>query len=664
LIRLKFAFSANVIDVVNFSVVPAQAMSESPVTTSIATLTDFDLHLWSEGTHVRAYEKLGAHPLVVDGTAGTQFVVWAPDAEAISVIGDFNGWTVGANPMTPVQSSGLWRTFVPNVGDGATYKYAIRSRYNGYSVNKADPFGFYAEMRPSQASKVFDIAGYGWGDADWMANRAAANAINSPIAIYELHLGSWKRSPEEGNRWLTYREVAPLLADYCRQMGYTHVELLPITEHPFDGSWGYQTVGYFAPTSRFGTPHDFMFLVDTLHQAGIGVILDWVPAHFPKDEHGLGYFDGTHLFEHADPRQGEQQDWGTFIFNFGRKEVVNFLISNALFWLDKYHIDGLRVDAVASMLYLDYSRKDGEWTPNRYGGRENLEALEFLRRLNERVYGDYPDTITIAEESTAWPSVSRPLYLGGLGFGYKWDLGWMHDTLEYLKRDPIFRRYHHDQITFRMVYAFNENYLLPLSHDEVVHEKRSLLYRMPGDDWQRFANLRLLFGYQYALPGKKLLFMGGEIAQTAEWNYATSLDWHLLEYEPHQGIQRFVADLNAMYRRQPGLHERDCDPGGFEWIDSHNADASILAFFRRGHKDADDLVVVLNFTPVPREDYLIGVPRRGHWDEILNSDDAKYGGSGVGNGGVEAEPISWHGRPAALMKITVPPLAMVVFRHA
>jgi 1,4-alpha-glucan branching enzyme len=635
------------------------------LTVPTAALTDFDLHLWSEGTHVRAYEKLGAHPMVEDGVRGTQFVVWAPDAEEISVIGDFNGWRVGAQPMRPVHSSGLWRTFVPGVGDGAIYKYAIRSRYNGYRVDKADPFGFAAEMRPSQASKVFDIDGYDWGDQGWMGRRHAANAINAPIAIYELHLGSWKRSPHEDNRWLTYREIAPLLADYCREMGYTHVELLPITEHPFDGSWGYQTVGYFAPTSRFGSPHDFMFLVDTLHQAGLGVLLDWVPAHFPKDEHGLGYFDGTHLFEHADPRQGEQQDWGTFIFNFGRKEVVNFLISNALFWLDKYHIDGLRVDAVASMLYLDYSRKPGEWTPNRYGGRENLEALEFLRRLNERVYGEYPDVLTVAEESTSWPSVSRPLYLGGIGFGYKWDMGWMHDTLHYLQRDPIFRRYHHDQITFRMVYAFNENYVLPLSHDEVVHEKRSLLYRMPGDDWQRFANLRLLYGYQYTMPGKKLLFMGGEFAQTAEWNFETSLDWHLLEYAPHQGIQRFVRDLNAMYRREPGLHERDCDPGGFEWIDAHDADDSILSYFRKGHDDADDLIVVINFTPVPREEYPVGVPRRGRWTEILNSDAEIYGGGNVGNaGGVDAEEVNWHGLPAAMLKITVPPLGMVVFRHA
>jgi 1,4-alpha-glucan branching enzyme len=630
---------------------------------SDAALTDYDLHLWSEGNHFRAYEKLGAHPMEQDGRHGTQFAVWAPDAEEVSIIGDFNGWRTGVNPLWAVHSSGIWRTFIPDVGPGALYKYAIRSRYNDYRVDKADPFGFAAEIRPQTASKVWDLGNYSWNDADWMKNRHRANAMSSPIAIYEVHLGSWRRVPHEGNRWLTYRELAPQLADYCHHMGYTHVEFLPVSEHPFDGSWGYQTVGYFAPTSRFGTPDDFRFLVDTMHQHGIGVILDWVPAHFPRDEHGLAYFDGTHLYEHADPKQGQHQDWGTFIFNFGRKEVVNFLLSNALFWLDKYHIDGLRVDAVASMIYLDYSRQSGEWTPNRYGGRENLEALDFLRRLNERVYGDYPDTFTVAEESTAWPGVSRPVYTGGLGFGYKWDMGWMHDTLRYMGHDAIYRRYHHNELTFRMLYAFNENYMMPLSHDEVVHMKGSLIARMPGDEWQRFANLRLLHGYMYFQPGKKLLFMGGEFGQYAEWNHDTSLDWHLLEHWPHQGVQRWVRDLNTLYRGEPGLHEFDCDPAGFEWVDANDADASVVSFLRKGRDPANDLLVVLNFTPVPRSNYRVGVPRGGHWNEILNSDAPLYGGGGLGNlGGFAAIPMPCHGRPF-LLSITVPPLAMVVFKR-
>jgi 1,4-alpha-glucan branching enzyme len=630
---------------------------------SDAALTEYDLYLWSEGNHFRAYEKLGAHPMEQDGRRGTQFAVWAPDAEEVSVIGDFNGWRTGVNPLWAVHSSGIWRTFIPDIGPGALYKYAIRSRYNDYRVDKADPFGFAAEIRPQTASKVWDLGNYSWSDGDWMKSRHRANAMSSPIAIYEVHLGSWRRVPHEGNRWLTYRELGPQLADYCHHMGYTHVEFLPVSEHPFDGSWGYQTVGYFAPTSRFGTPDDFRFLVDTLHQHGIGVILDWVPAHFPRDEHGLAYFDGTHLYEHADPKQGQHQDWGTFIFNFGRKEVVNFLLSNALFWLDKYHIDGLRVDAVASMIYLDYSRQEGEWTPNRYGGRENLEALDFLRRLNERVYGDYPDTFTVAEESTAWPGVSRPVYTGGLGFGYKWDMGWMHDTLRYMSHDAIYRRYHHNELTFRMLYAFNENYMMPLSHDEVVHMKGSLIARMPGDEWQRFANLRLLHGYMYFQPGKKLLFMGGEFAQYSEWNHDTSLDWHLLEHWPHQGVQRWVRDLNTLYRGEPGLHDFDCDPAGFEWIDANDADASVVSFLRKGRDPANDLLVVFNFTPVPRSNYRVGVPRGGHWNEILNSDAPLYGGGGLGNlGGFAAIPMTCHGRPF-LLSITAPPLAMVVFKR-
>jgi 1,4-alpha-glucan branching enzyme len=635
---------------------------EGTTAVNSAALTEFDVHLWAEGTHYRAYEKLGAHLAQRDGVAGTRFAVWAPNARAVSVIGDFNGWEPGASRMRPVGSSGIWECFVPNVGPGATYKFNILSRYHNYWVEKADPYAFAAEIRPQNASKVCDLSGYAWGDMEWMARRGGAHALGAPISIYEVHLGSWRRLPQEGNRWLTYRELAPLLADYARDLGYTHVELLPVTEHPLDASWGYQTVGYYAPTSRFGTPQDFMYLVNLLHQKGIGVILDWVPAHFPRDEHGLGYFDGTHLYEHADPRRGAHQDWGTFIYNYGRNEISNFLISNALFWLDKYHIDGLRADAVASMLYLDYSRKEGEWTPNAYGGRENLEAIAFLRRLNERVYAEYPNAVTFAEESTAWPMVSRPTYLGGLGFGYKWDMGWMHDTLHYLGLDPVFRKYHHDRITFRMLYAFRENYVLPLSHDEVVHGKRSLLSKMPGDDWQKFANLRLLHGYMYAQPGKKLLFMGGEFGQWREWDHDASLDWHLLELETHKALQRWIRDLNALYRAQPALHELDCDPAGFEWVDANDWEASVLSFLRKGKAREEVLLVVCNFTPVPRHDYHVGVPHAGRWEEILNSDAHAYGGSGQGNyGGVEAEPVPTHGRPY-LLNITVPPLGMVFFR--
>jgi 1,4-alpha-glucan branching enzyme len=629
---------------------------------STAELSDLDVYLWAEGTHVRAYEKLGAHPARRRGVAGTRFAVWAPDAERVSVVGDFNGWRPGADEMHPVDSTGIWEAFLPGVGVGALYKYAITSRYHGYQVEKADPYGFAAETRPQSASKVWDLAGYAWGDADWMARRGKANALDAPISIYEVHLGSWRRVPEEGNRWLSYRELAAQLARHAAEMGYTHVELLPVSEHPLDASWGYQTVGYFAPTSRFGTPQDFMFLVDHLHQHGLGVILDWVPAHFPRDEHGLGYFDGTHLYEHADPRQGEQRDWGTFVFNYGRREISNFLISNALFWLDKYHIDGLRVDAVASMLYLDYSRKEGEWRPNQYGGRENLEAVDFLRRFNERVYAEYPDVMTVAEESTAWPMVSRPVYLGGLGFGYKWDMGWMHDTLDYFSLDPVHRKYHHNRLTFRMLYAFTENYVLPLSHDEVVHGKRSLLSKMPGDDWQKFANLRLLYGYVLAQPGKKLLFMGGEFGQWNEWNHDTSLDWHLLEQDRHRGLQRWVRDLNTLYRGEPALHQLDSDPAGFEWIDCCDTEASVLSLVRKGREPKDRVVVVCNFTPVPRHNYRVGVPIGGYWEEVLNSDAPLYGGSGQGNvGGVTAAPVPCHGRPY-LLNVTVPPLGMVAFR--
>jgi 1,4-alpha-glucan branching enzyme len=627
-----------------------------------SSLTDFDIHLWAEGSHFRIYEKLGAHLAERDGMAGVRFAVWAPDAREVSVIGDFNGWRPGSHPLHPVGSTGVWEGFIPGIQAGALYKYSITSRVNNYRVDKADPCGFATEIRPQTASKVWDLSGHPWRDSEWMKRRARAHALDAPLSIYEVHLGSWRRVPEEGNRWLTYRELAPRLTEYVRHMGFTHVEFLPISEHPFDGSWGYQPVGYFAPTSRFGTPDDFMFLIDTLHQHGIGVILDWVPAHFPRDEHGLGYFDGTHLYEHADPRQREHRDWGTFIFNYGRREVSNFLISNALFWLDKYHVDGLRVDAVASMLYLDYSRKEGEWIPNQYGGRENLEVVAFLRRFNERVYADYPDVLTIAEESTAWPMVSRPTYVGGLGFGLKWDMGWMHDTLAYFSLDPVHRKYHHDKLTFRMLYAFTENYVLPLSHDEVVYGKRSLLSKMPGDDWQKFANLRLLFGCMFTQPGKKLLFMGGEFGQWREWNHDVSLDWDLLDQPLHQGLQRWVRDLNTLYRGEPALHQLDCDPTGFEWIDCNDADQGVLTFLRKGKDPNSPLIIAFNFTPVPRHNYLVGVPRDGLWSELLNSDAPLYGGSGQGNlGSVTATPLPSHGRPYSL-NLTLPPLGVVAFK--
>jgi 1,4-alpha-glucan branching enzyme len=630
---------------------------------STAELTDFDVYLWAEGTHARSYEKLGAHPAGRDGVRGTRFAVWAPNARRVSVIGELNDWRPDRHHLRPVRSSGIWEGFIPGVGPGTLYKYAITSQYGDYRIEKSDPYAFAAETRPRTASKVWDLSGYDWGDQGWLARRGRVQALSAPLSIYEVHLGSWRRVPEEGNRWLGYRELAPLLADYARDMGFTHVELLPISEHPLDVSWGYQTVGYFAPTSRFGTPQDFMYLIDHLHQRGVGVILDWVPAHFPRDPHGLGYFDGTHLYEHDDPRKGEHTDWGTFIFNYGRHEVASFLISNALFWLEKYHVDGLRVDAVASMLYLDYSRKEGEWVPNYYGGREDLEALAFLRRFNETVYGAYPDIVTIAEESTAWPMVSRPTYLGGLGFGLKWDMGWMHDTLAYLSQDPVHRKYHHNQLTFRGLYAFTENYVLPLSHDEVVHGKGSLLARMPGDDWQKFANLRLLFGYQWAQPGKKLLFMGGELGQWREWNHETSLDWHLLEGDLHRGVQRWVRDLNTVYRAEPALHELDCDPAGYEWVDANDSEQSVLSFLRKGREPGEEVLVLCNFTPVPRSNYRVGVSRGGRWEEVLNSDAPLYGGSGQGNlGGVTAAPVPWHGRDYTL-HVTLPPLGMVAFKR-
>jgi 1,4-alpha-glucan branching enzyme len=626
-----------------------------------SALSEFDLYLIGEGTHYRAYEKLGAHLTERDGRRGVHFAVWAPNAKLVSVIGDFNDWNPQANSMRP-SPAGVWEGFVSDIGQGAIYKYHIESRYSDYKVDKADPYGFAAEIRPQTASRVWNLEDYSWHDEPWMASRAKKNGLGSPISIYEVHLGSWRRVPEEGNRWLGYRELAPLLAAYVHDAGFTHIEFLPIMEHPFDGSWGYQTTGYFAPTSRFGTPADFMYLVDYLHQQGIGVILDWVPAHFPKDEAGLGYFDGSHLYEHADPRQGEQPDWNTFVFNYGRNEVQNFLTANALFWLDKYHVDGLRVDAVAAMLYLDYGRREGQWVPNRYGGKENIDAIHLLRALNEHVYAAFPDVTMIAEESTSWPQVSRPAYVGGLGFGLKWNMGWMHDTLNYMSLDPVFRIFHQNEITFSLVYAFAENFVLPFSHDEVVYGKGSMLRKMPGDDWQKFANLRLLYGYMFGHPGKKLLFMSNEFGQWSEWNHDASLEWHLLNEPFHAGLKRWVRDLNTLYRGQPLLHEMDFNPAGFEWVDCTDFQRSIISFLRRGQNPNDQLLFVCNFTPVVRENYRVGVPLDCYWKEILNSDAPLYGGSGQGNfGGLQAAPLPIHGRPFSL-NMTLPPLGIVVFQ--
>ena len=626
-------------------------------------LSDFDLYLMGEGTHYQKYEKMGAHPVVVSGVAGVLFGVWAPNAMRVSVVGDFNQWDGRADPMRHRGASGVWELFVPGLAEGAVYKYEIRPMSGAFPLLKADPYGFRSELRPNTGSIVARLDHHQWNDSGWMDWRARNDWLSSPISIYEIHLGSWRRVMEEGDRWLTYGELADQLIPYLKGMGYTHVELLPVMEHPFDGSWGYQTLGYFAATSRFGKPEDFMAFVDRMHQAGIGVLLDWTPAHFPSDGHGLGEFDGTHLYEHADPRQGRHPDWGTLVFNYGRNEVQNFLISNALFWIDKYHIDGLRVDAVASMLYLDYSRKEGEWIPNEFGGRENLAAIALLKRLNEVVYARHPGVLTVAEESTSWPMVSRPTYLGGLGFSLKWNMGWMNDTLSYFSVDPIYRKYHHNRMTFSMLYAFTENFVLPLSHDEVVHGKASLINKMPGDLWQQFANLRLFFGYLMGHPGKKLMFMGGEFGQRGEWNAHTSLEWHLLEYDTHRGLQSLAADLNAIYRNEPALHQVDFDWHGFEWVDCNDADASTLSFLRRAKDPADFILVVANFTPVQREAYRVGVPEPGFYREIMNSDAAKYGGTNFGNlGGVHAEAIPWNNKPFSIL-LRMPALAALYFKH-
>ena len=622
-------------------------------------LSPFDLHLFNEGTHGHLFDKMGAH--LSHDPEGTYFAVWAPNADAVSVIGEFNGWDKNANGLYPREESGIWEGFIPTVRHGALYKYSVHSKVTRTGVDKADPFATYSEAPPRQASIVWDLA-YDWGDDRWMQNRRSVNHRSGPWSVYEMHLGSWMRVPEEGNRWLSYRELAPRLADYVSRMGFTHVELMPVMEHPLYESWGYQVTGYFAPTSRYGTPQDFMFLVDYLHQNGVGVILDWVPSHFPSDEFGLQNFDGTHLFEHADPRLGVHPDWGSSIFNYGRNEVRGFLLSSALCWLDRYHADGLRVDAVASMLYLDYSRKQGEWIPNKFGGRENLEAVDFLRRFNIEVYKEQPDTQTIAEESTAWPLVSRPTYVGGLGFGMKWDMGWMHDTLYYFEREPVHRKFHHSNLTFRMLYAFGENFMLPLSHDEVVHGKGSLLSKMPGDEWQKFANLRLLYGWMYAQPGKKLLFMGGEFGQGREWDVEQSLDWHLLDYPMHGGLRLWVGDLNRILREEKSLHELDFDPAGFSWIDVTDADHSVVSLIRRSATPGDMLVAVFNFTPVPRYNYQIGIPSAGRWREVLNSDAPLYGGSGQGNlGGVEAVPVSMHGHMHSIT-LMLPPLGALFLK--
>ena len=623
---------------------------------SSRALSENDIYLFREGTHINLADVLGAH--TEGNQEGTRFAVWAPNAKSVSVVGSFNNWQKNLNPLLPA-GGGIWQGSIPGVFPGARYKYHIQSKTGNYEVDKADPFGFFHERPPETASVVWDL-NYSWGDEPWMAKRREANSLEAPISIYEVHLGSWKRIADGSS--LTYRELASQLIPYVKQMGFTHVEFLPVMEHPFFGSWGYQITGYFAPTSRFGTPQDFMRLVDEFHQNDIGVILDWVPAHFPRDEHSLGFFDGAHEYEPADPRRGVHPDWNSFIFDYGRDEVRSFLLSSAMFWLDKYHADGLRVDAVASMLYLDYSRRAGEWLPNRYGGRENLDAIAFLRRLNEDVYRTHTDVQMIAEESTAWPMVSKPVYVGGLGFGFKWDMGWMHDSLAYISQDPIFRKYHHHELTFRAVYAFNENFVLPLSHDEVVYGKGSLLSRMPGDDWRKFANLRLLLCYMYAQPGKKLLFMGDEFGQWSEWHHDEGLDWDLLQFPTHAGVRLLVGDLNHLYKSEPALHASEYNPVSFEWVDVHDSEKNVLSFLRKGRSEEEKIAVICNFSPVPRDNYRVGVPVKGFWKEILNSDAKQYGGSGRGNfGGATTVPIPLHGRNYSLT-IDLPPLAAVFFR--
>ena len=627
------------------------------------TISDYDLYLFGEGNNLRIYEKLGAHVTELDGVSGTSFAVWAPGARRVSVVGDFNFWDGRRHAMRRHPDAGVWDIFVPGVGDGAVYKFEIKGPSGELLPLKADPYGFRSEKLPGTSSVVHDPSRYKWEDSDWTSGGwDGRNALSSPMATYEVHLGSWRRN-EDGS-YYSYRQLAEELVPYVAEMGYTHVELLPPTEHPFDGSWGYQPLGMYAPTSRFGTPDDFKHLVGSFHQAGIAVVMDWVPAHFPEDAHGLGLFDGTHLYDHADPRRGRHADWGTLVYNHGRNEVRNFLTANALFWLSEYHIDALRVDAVASMLYLDYSREPGEWVPNVHGGNEDLEAVAFIKRMNELVYAGHPEAATLAEESTAWPMVSRPTSMGGLGFGYKWNMGWMHDTLEYMQQDPINRRYHHDKITFSLVYAFNENFVLPLSHDEVVHGKGSLINKMPGDEWQKLANLRLYYAFMYGHPGKQLLFMGGELAQYREWNHDTALDWNLLENPAHRGVQTLVRDINALYKETPALYEIDFEPGGFEWIEGGDLENSVISFLRRGRDPEDFVLVVCNFTPIVRRGYRVGAPKAGTYTEALNTDAETYGGSGVGNGGkLEADAFPASGRDYSL-ELTLPPLAALIIKPA
>jgi 1,4-alpha-glucan branching enzyme len=628
----------------------------------LPTLTEFDLYLFNAGDHHRIYEKLGAHYAEVNGVGGVQFAVWAPGARSVSVIGSFNDWDRRKHAMRVLGSSGVWEIFIPGLPDGELYKFQIKTG-NGAIIDKCDPYGFEMEIRPSTASRVNLLNGFDWGDAAWMKDRSTSNPFASPMSIYEVHLASWARVPEEGGRWLNYRELASRLVDYVTKRGFTHIELLPVMEHPLDASWGYQVTGYFAPTSRFGRPQDFMYFVDYCHEHGIGVLLDWVPAHFPKDPYALGLFDGSHLYEHSDPRKGEHQDWGTYIFNYGRYEVRNFLVSNALYWLDKYHVDGLRIDAVASMLYLDYSRREGEWIPNQYGGRENIEAIQFLKQLNGVVHHYYPGTLMIAEESTAWPGVTNSLEHGGLGFDLKWNMGWMHDMLEYFSLDPIHRTYHHRNLTFALLYAFSERFLLPISHDEVVHGKRSLLDKMPGDLWQKFANLRALFGLMFAFPGKKLLFMGCEIGQWVEWNHEASLDWHLLSYDAHQGVQRLVDSLHALYKSEPALFEVDFEYRGFEWIDFQDSASSVIAFERKSRDPQHRVVIACNFTPVPRYNYRVGVSESGTYEELLNTDSTYFGGSNLGNSGeILAESIPFHHHPSSV-SLTLPPLSVLYLKR-
>jgi 1,4-alpha-glucan branching enzyme len=625
-------------------------------------ISDFDLYLFGEGKLYKAYEKLGAQMCALEGVQGVNFAVWAPNAKRVSVVGDFNQWDGRRHPMRSRGGTGIWDLFIPDLTEGTVYKFEILSQNGDGPFLKADPYASAGELRPKTASVVRDLSGYEWQDREWMEARQNRDPLAQPWSIYEVHLGSWRRVPEEGSRWLTYSELAETLIPYVKEMGFNYIELMPVTEHPFDGSWGYQATGYFAPTSRFGSPKEFMRFVDACHQAGIGVLMDWAPAHFPEDPHGLAWFDGTHLFDHSDPRLGFHPEWNSRIFNYCRTEVKNFLINSALSWFDRYHIDGLRVDAVASMLYLDYARKHGEWIPNTFGGRENLDAVEFIKELNVVVHQEHPGIVMIAEESTAWPGVSRPTYIGGLGFTFKWNMGWMHDTLNYFALDSLYRRYHHHNVTFGLVYAFTENFVLPLSHDEVVHGKKSLLDKMPGDAWQRFANLRALYGHMWGHPGKKMLFMGCEIGQWWEWNHEDSLQWHLLEYDPHRGLQRYVADLNRLYASQPALHQVDFEWTGFQWIDLHDSEQSTITYFRRAKDPSDIVVCAFNLTPVPREGYRMGVPAAGYYRELLNSDAECYGGSNMGNGGgVLSEDMPWHGQPFSVV-ITLPPLAAVFFK--